>query len=245
MPIDATFGALDYQDEPNIVLPIAFTESGTALDVLPITTSGLSVQGVAGSDVSLLDYTVRAVVDNVGDIERDKYEVVFTPARNTAGAVVVDFTGEVEKQTDSMLETVTVTPILISYNNLTPILKDVEAPYQTDDGWWNIGLEFEYSVVGFGIHSIITGIEHTADHIYRALTLDVKPSEPPPAFSEAYPYADAQQFHCIGDWEYVDLASTTQARFFWVKLNAPDVEEMPEIYLREEDTQLKPVSVEV
>ena len=245
MPIDATFGDLDYQDEPNVILPIAFTESGTAVDVLPIQSSDLSVTPVAGDDVSLLDYTVRAVVDNNNVIERDKYEVVFTPTPNTSGALLVDFTGEVTKQSDSMLETVTATPVMIVYNNLTPVLANVEAPYKSDDGWWNIGLEFEYPVVGFGIHSIITGIEHTADHIYRALTLDVQPSEPPPAFSDTYLYAGAQQFHCVGDWEYIDLASTTQARYFWVKLNAPDVEEMPEIYLREEDTQLKPVSVAV
>ena len=99
--------------------------------------------------------------------------------------------------------------------------------------------------MGFGIHSI-TGINHTQDFIYRAETLDVKPTEIPLVFSDEYAFADVQSAHCVNGWAYTDLQNTVQSRCFFVKLLPADDEDyMPEIYLRESDEQLKPISVAV
>ena len=47
-----------------------------------------------------------------------------------------------------------------------------------------------------------------------------------------YPFSDAQEKHCVGDWETVDLRSTEQGRYFWVKLKS-DEDKMPEILLKD------------
>lgn len=115
MPIDGTFGTIDNQEAPNVVLPISFTEGGTAVDVLPITASGMTVTRVSGSDISELDYTVRAVEDSNGVVQRDEYEIVFIPALDTGGVISVDFTGEVTKQVNLESDTVTIAPIEVTY----------------------------------------------------------------------------------------------------------------------------------
>lgn len=214
------FRDLQYNDaEDEIVLPINFDE-----DVIWFDKSDLSIKTIAGSEAYLLEHYVRG--------EDADYETVFHPARGTWGAIWVDLTGEVIKESDLVREIVHVDPVLISYNNLTPTLADVDTPFRSADGWWNVGLAFEYPVVGFGIHSIITGIEHEQDFIYRGLSLDVKPENMPPVFSDVYPFAEVQGRHCVGDWEYVDLKSTEQGRYFWVKLRS-DEDKEPEILLKD------------
>lgn len=225
------FLPLQYNDEDNeIILPIEFDEN-----VLWFDKSDLFVQKTAGSEAYLLEHYVRG--------EDKDYGVVFIPERGTWGAIVVDITGEVIKEEDLVREIVNVYPVLISYNNLHPTLADVDTPFMSDDGWWNVGLSFEYPVVGFGIHSIITGIEQSADFIYRGLSMDVMPMSVPPSFSDVYVHGEVSGKHCVGDWEYVDLKSTEPARYFWVKLRS-DSDEVPEILLRDENG-LSPVSVAI
>ena len=218
--VKTNFLDLIYNDiEKNIVLPITFEES-----VIWFDKSDLSIEKKAGSEAYLLEHYVRG--------EESDYEVVFLPAGGTWGAMCVDLTGEVIKEADLVREIVHVDPLLISYNNLVPLLANVDTPFKSDDGWWNVGLSFEHPVVGFGIHSIITGIEHKQSFIYRGLSLDVEPEGVPPAFSDVYPFLEVQGKHCVGDWEYVDLMSTEQARYFWVKLRS-DEDKMPEILLKD------------
>lgn len=122
-----------------------------------------------------------------------------------------------------------------------PVITDLTVPYQTDDGWWNFCVTFKYPVLGFGIHSLITGIDHISDFIYRGERLDVKPELAPPSFSDTYRFEDVQSAHCVNGWEYSDLQNTVQSRYFWVKLKPPasDTDTAPEISLREDDTQLR------
>ena len=225
----------DYDEDNEIILPIQYDE-----DVLWFDKSDLFVERKAGTEAYLLEHYVRGA-------DAD-YEVVFLPARGTWGAIGVDITGEVIKETDLVREIVNVDPVLISYNNLLPTLADVDTPFMSEDGWWNVGLSFEYPVVGFGIHSIITGIEHSQDFIYRGLSMDVKPSSVPPSFSDVYPFAEVSGQHCVGDWEYVDLKSTEQGRYFWVKLHpnnsGAESDEVPEILLKDVNG-LRPVSVAI
>lgn len=229
--VRTAFLPLRYNDvDDEIILPVQFDE-----DVLWFDKSDLFVERKAGSEAYLLDHYVRG--------EDANYDVIFLPARGTWGAIGVDITGEVIKETDLVREIVHVDPVLISYNNLPPTLLDVDTPFLSDDGWWNIVLSFEYPVVGFGIHSIITGIEHSQDFIYRGLSMDVKPSSVPPSFSDVYVFGEVSGQHCVGDWEYVDLKSTEQGRYFWVKLRS-DSDEVPEILLKEENG-LRPVSVAI
>lgn len=234
--VKTNFLDLIYNDVENeIVMPIRFGE-----DVLWFDKSDLFIEKKVGSEAYLLEHYVRGV-------DAD-YEVVFIPERGTWGAMCVDITGEVIKEDDLVREIVHVDPLLISYNNLTPTLADVDIPFRSEDGWWNVFLSFESPVVGFGIHSIITGIEHEKDFIYRGLSLDVKPEDMPPAFSDVYPFSEVQGKHCVGDWEYVDLKSTEAARYFWVKLlpnnDGTDSDEVPEILLKDVHG-LSPVSVSI
>lgn len=229
--VRTSFLPLRYNDlENEVILPIQFDE-----EVIWFDKSDLFVKRRAGSVAYLLDHYVLGADSD--------YEVVFQPARGTWGAIGVDITGEVIKESDLVREIVHVDPVLISYNNLPGVLADVDTPFMSADGWWNVGLSFEYPVVDFGIHSIITGIEHSRDFIYRGLSMDVKPSSVPPSFSDVYPYGEVQGKHCVGDWEYVGLKSTEQGRYFWVKLQSDsEPEKMPEILLKDENG-LRPVSV--
>ncbi len=156
--------------------------------------------------------------------------------------MLIDFSGDVVKVSDLEVNSVDATPMLFSYNRIAPTIANIGTPFKSADDWWNILIEFESPVVGFEIHSIITGIEHTDDFIYRADTLDVQPAEMPPAFSDLYAHDDVQFSHCINGWTYIDLQNTVQAKFFWVKLLSDD-DKTPEVSLRETDTQLKAVSV--
>ena len=230
--VRTSFLPLRYNDGENaIILPIHFDE-----DVLWFDKSDLSIKKKAGSDAYLLEHYVRG--------EDANYDVVFHPARGSWGAICVDVTGEVIKESDLVREIVNVDPVLISYNNLSPTVADVDTPFMSDDGWWNVVLSFEYPVVGFGIHSIITGIEHKQSFIYRGLRLDVMPENKPPVFSDVYPFSDVQRKHCVGDWEFIDLMSTEQGRYFWVKLkSAEGSDKVPEILLKDVNG-LRPVSVE-
>ena len=234
--VQTAFLDLRYKDADNaVILPIQFDE-----DVLWFDKSDLFIDKKAGSEAYLLEHYARG--------EDADYEVVFHPEGGTWGAIGVDITGEVIKESDLVREIVNVDPVLISYNNLTPTLANVDTPFRSEDGWWNVALSFEYPVIGFGIHSIITGIGHKQDFIYRGLSLDVEPESMPPAFSAVYPFSEVQRKHCVGEWEYVDLKSTEQARYFWVKLlpnNAgADSDEVPEILLKDVHG-LRPVSVAV
>ncbi len=237
------FGDPDYISHDKIELPLSFGST----DIIGIDKSNIALKAVAGDDAALMDYHILSGLDQNNIPVKNKYNIVLTPAPNTWGAVLVQFVGAVIDESSLAQSLHAITPILISYNNLTPTGQDFGTPYKTADGWWNIFVAFAHPVVKFGIHALITGIPHTRDQIYRALTLDVLPSEPPPAFSDIYTYAAAQVEHCVGDWEYIDLQNTVQARYFWVKLSAPDTDNMPEIFLREESVEiqnaLRPVSV--
>ena len=227
--VRTTFLPLKYNDSANeILLPIRFGE-----DVLWFDKSDLFIERKAGSEAYYLEHYVRGV-------DAD-YDVVFHPVGGTWGAICVDITGEVIKESDLVREIVNVDPVLISYNNLEPLLANVDTPFKSEDGWWNIFLAFEHPVVGFGIHSVITGIAHKQSFIYRGLSLDVKPAVDPPVFSDVYVFSEVQGQHRVGDWEYIDLRSTDQARYFWVKLWSDD-DEVPEIILKDVHG-LSPVSV--
>lgn len=218
--VKTNFLDLIYNDiEKNIVLPITFEES-----VIWFDKSDLFFAKHAGSPIYLLEHYVRG--------EDADYEVVFYPERGTWGAMCVDLTGEVIKEADLVREIIHVDPLLISYNNLIPLLANVDTPFRSEDGWWNIFLSFEAPISGFGVHSIITGIEHEQSFIYRGLSLDVKPEDMPPAFSDVYVFAEVQGRHCVGDWEYVDLRSEAAGRYFWVKLWS-ESDEVPEILLKD------------
>ena len=232
------FGKLSYFRGREIALPIVFGG-----DVIWFEKTDLTITKVSGSEPAKMCYCVNNKVEN-GIIRDDKYKVIFLPAHGTAGAIFVDITGEVIKKANLVGEFAIVDPVLISYNRLPVAIKDMSTPDKTSDGWWNIFIEFEYPVIGFGIHSILTGINHTQDFIYRGMSLDVPPPDPPPPFSAEYSYAAAQAYHCVGDWATTDLKSDVQAKYFWVKLNA-DSDIMPEISLKVPDIfeHLTPVSV--
>lgn len=231
--VETAFSRLRYNAAVSeIILPMRFSE-----DVLWFDRSDLSVEWKAGSEAYFLNYHVLG--------EGSDYEVMFRPMDETWGAVCVDLTGEVVKESDLVREIVHVEPILISYNNLTPTLADVGTPFRSDDGWWNISLSFESPIVGFGIHSLSVGIDIAADFIYRGLNLDVEPEGVPPPFSDVYPFSEVQGKHCVGEWEYVDLRSEEQARYFWVKLRSDtESEKVPEILLKDVHGLL-PVSVAI
>lgn len=206
--VPTTFGEPQHNtDTPQIVLPIRFGEN-----VLWFDKSDLHIQHLAGAPAHHIHYYVRG--------QNANYEAVFTPATDTWGAITVDITGEVAKEANLVREIVNTHPTLITYNTLNPTLANIGTPYKTADDWWNIPITFTHPVIGFGIHTLITGIDHQQAFIYRGTALDAQPTAPPPPFSEDYDYGQAQRQHCVGDWISVDLQSEEQARYFWVKLQS-------------------------
>lgn len=226
------FGDLRYSADGDITLPVGFDEA-----VLWFDKSDLEFEQVAGHDIHEMQYNLLG--------EDDTYKVNFYPAENTSGAFLVDLTGEVQKADDLVREIVNTDPKFISYNKLQPIINDLGSPYKTADGYWNVGIDFAYPVSGFSVDNLIIGVDYSVPVLYQALTLDVRPSEAPPVFSEEYDFASSQTIHCVGNWKYLADSFSTQGRYFWLKFKS-DAEEIPEILLRESPSVLDditPVSV--
>ena len=245
MAITGAFGNLSYLDNGTIVLPITFTESGVAVDVFSFDKSNLSLTRMAGSDAAELNYFLQnKIVSDV--LQNDEYEAVFIPKLGTVGAVLADLTGEVVLESSSQRQSINVDPLLISYNNLIVALADLETPYKTSDGYWNVGIEFEFPVLGFSVDYLIIGIDYNVPVLYQSAMLDVKPDTPPPAYDINYDQAGSQNIHCVGDWNYLaDSANTQQGKFFWAKFQSDSVQ-VPEVLLGEGTSVLDnitPVSV--
>ena len=172
------------------------------------------------------------------------YKFHVLPDEDTEGSFLVDIDGGVLPVGGTTVIPVEYIPVLIPYNDLKPVIQEVETPYRGEDDWWNILVVLEHPVMGFGIHSITTGIKHVDDIIYTAQTLDNRPEEVPPDFTDSdgvYPVPEGQHF--VNGWEYTDLQNEYQGRYFWVKVK-PDEDEdrIPEILLNPSDTQIKAVS---
>ena len=230
--VAAGFGNLTYTDDGDITLPITYDE-----DVLWFDKSDLQFTQIAGAGLYDMEYVL------IGD--DDSYKAIFSGALNTWGAFLIDITGEVVKADDLVREIVNTDPKLISYNKLQPVIDDLGAPSKTADGYWNVSIDFAFPASGFSVDNLIIGVDYSVPVLYQGLTLDVKPSEPPPAYNAEYNFAGSQTIHCVGDWKYLADSSSTQARYFWLKFKS-DAAEIPEIALRESPSVLDditPVSV--
>lgn len=226
------FGNLAYTAAGDITQPVGFDE-----DVLWFDKSDLQFTLVAGSGLYDMEYTL------LGD--GDSYKVIFSGDRNSWGAFLIDLTGYVVKADDLVREIVNTDPKLVSFNKLQPVIDDLGSPYKTEDGYWNVPIDFAFPVSGFSVDNLIIGVDYSVPVLYQGLTLDVKPSEPPPAYDDAYNFAGSQTIHCVGNWKYLADIISTQARYFWLKFKS-DAAEIPEILLRESPSVLDditPVSV--
>ena len=233
----------NYISHNRIELPLNFGNT----DIIGIDKSNIALKSVAGDDAALMDYHILSGLDQANTPVKNEYTIVLEPAPNTWGALLVQFVGAVIDESSLNQSLHTIIPILITYNNLTPTIRDFGTPYKTEDGWWNVSVDFVNPVVGFATQDLILGIPANYPVLYQALTLDVKPTEPPPAYGPKYDFARSQQTHCIGDWQYLaDDTSTEQAKYFWLKFES-DLDDMPEIFLREQSLRtvnaLRPVSV--
>lgn len=222
------FGNLTYTADGDITLPVGFDEA-----VLWFDKTDFQFTKVAG--IGLYDMTYTLLGDN------DTYKVVFSGSKNTWGAFLIDLTGEVVKADDLVREIVNVNPLLVSYNKLQPIIDDLGAPYKTADGYWNVPIDFTYPVAGFSVDNLIIGVEYSLPVLYQGLTLDVKPTESPPVYDNAYNFAESQTIHCVGNWKYLADSFSTQARYFWLKFKS-DTDEIPEILLRESPSVLDDIT---
>ena len=226
------FGNLAYTADGDITLPVGFDE-----DVLWFDKSDLQFTQVAGSGLYDMEYTL------LGD--GDNYKVIFSGALNTWGAFLIDLTGDVVKADDLVREIVNTDPKLVSFNKLQPVIDDLGSPYKTEDGYWNVSLDLAFPASGFSVDNLIIGVDYSVPVLYQGLTLDVKPSEPPPVYGAEYNFAESQTIHCVGNWKYLADSFSTQARYFWLKFKS-DAAEIPEILLRESPSVLDditPVSV--
>ena len=222
------FGNLAYTPNGDITLPVGFDE-----DVLWFDKSDLQFTAVAG--VGLYDMAYALLGDG------DNYKVVLSGEMNTWGAFLIDLTGEVVKADDLVREIVNVDPLLVSYNKLQPIIDDLGSPYKTPDGYWNVPIDFAYSVAGFSVDNLIIGVDYSLPVLYQGLTLDVKPTQSPPAYDTEYTFPGSQTIHCVGDWKYLADSFSTQARYFWLKFKS-DADEIPEILLRESPSVLDDIT---
>ena len=232
----------NYISHDRIELPLRFIS-----DIIGIDKSNIALKAVAGDDAALMDYHILSGLDQANTPVKNEYSIVLEPAPNTWGALLVQFVGAVIDESSLNQSLHTITPVLIAYNNLTPTGRDFGTPYKTEDGWWNVSVDFVNPVVGFATEDLILGIPANYPVLYQALTLDVKPTEPPPVYGPKYDFARSQQTHCVGDWKYLaDDTSTEQAKYFWLKFES-DLDDMPEIFLREQSLRtknvLRPVSV--
>lgn len=230
--VSTVFLPLRYNDAENeIVLPVQFGESVFWFDK-----SDLSIEEKVGTPAYLIEHYVRG--------EDANYDVVFNPAPQTWGAICVNIAGEVVKETDLVREIVNATPMLISYNKLPVLIKDVATPTKSKDGYWNVIVTFEYPIENFSAGDMILGINTTALLMYRGLTLDVQPDDVLPDIGKHYDPTVAPANHKIGDWQYHGVGRTAeQGRYFYIKFISADTD-MPEVLLREKNG-IKPVSVAI
>lgn len=215
----ATFGELRYQDAEALSLRIVFNESIFWFDK-----TDLMLTKIAGD-------TIYSHNHNLIGKEND-YRTIFRPAQNTAGAFKVDITGKVLKTQSSVREVPSVTPKLIVYNNIMPVLVDIGTPEQIAPHVWNTCLAFNVPIVGLGIQKFIYGVQtEGTPALYRAVSLDVKPP-PLPLVGEDNLHLNA----CIGDWVYEENNhnSRVQSKYWTLRFKTP-VEEIktPEIFLKE------------
>ena len=230
--VTVEFGHLSYSADGEVILPVEFGEN-----VLWFDKSDLQFTQMVGTRLYDMEYAL------FGD--GDSYKVVFSADENTWGAFLIDLTGDVVKPDGLVREFVSVDPLLVSYNRLKPIIDDLGSPYRTEDGYWNVPIDFVNPVSGFSVDNLIIGVEYSVPILYQGLMLDVKPNDPPPPFSDAYNFAGSQTIHCAGVWKYLADSFSTQARYFWLKFKS-DAAEIPEILLRESPSVLDditPVSV--
>ena len=214
----ATLGELIHQETEEISLRIVFDEG-----VLWFDKTDLMLTKIAGDTIFSHNHYL------IG--EANDYRVIFRPALDTAGAFKVDITGEVLKTLSSVREVAPVTPKLIIYNNITPVLVDIGAPEQIAPRIWNTCLAFNVPIIGLGIDKFIYGVQTETPALYRAVSLDVKPP-PLPLVGENNVHLNA----CIGDWMYeVDNHnSRVQAKYWTLRFKTPVAEtNTPEIFLKE------------
>lgn len=230
----ATFQELTYRDTGEIVLDISFYDATNPTEKEPMLwfdRTDLTLTKMAGDDIHCFNYNLISNPAEDDAAEGADYQVVFTPAPNTAGVFRVDMTGEVIKTDGLMREIAPVTPKLIVYNNRTPVLVDMGTPEQIAPHIWDTEIAFNVPIVGFGIDKLIYGVQTETPALFRAGSLDVKP---PPL-----PLVDSNDIHldaCIGDWIYeVDNHnSRVQAKYWTLRFKTLASEtEVPEIILKD------------
>ena len=214
----ATFGELRYQNAEELSLRIIFDESVFWFDK-----TDLMLTQIAGDTIFSLNHNL------IG--KENDYRVIFRPAQNTAGAFKVDITGKMLKTQSSVREVPSVTPKLVVYNNIMPVLVDIGTPEQIAPYTWNTCLAFNVPIVGLAVDDFIYGVQRAGTPaLYRAVSLDVKPP-PLPLVGEDNVHLNA----CIGDWVYEENNhnSQVQSKYWTLRFKTP-VEEIktPEIFLK-------------
>ena len=232
--VNATFGELEYRDNGDIALPITFYDQDTQTDKEPVLwfdKTDLMLTKFIGDDIYCHDYNLISKGDDPDAVEGADYEVVFTPSENTAGAFKVEMTGEVVKAEGLIREITPVTPKLIVYNNITPVLIDMDTPEEIAPRIWNTSLAFNVPIIGLGIQKFIYGVQTETPALYRAGSLDVEP--------DPLPLVERNNIHlnaCIGDWIYEtdNHNSQVQAKFWTLRFKTPVAETgTPELFLKE------------
>ena len=114
MPVNATFGTVDYRENGIIAVPITFAEAVVAVKTV------FKITRVSGNPLQGIDYIL------VG--EATAYELRFTVPPDRKGSFQIAAVGDVLKTGTGVWDNVTATPLDVPYGTVVPRIVDYEIP---------------------------------------------------------------------------------------------------------------------
>ena len=147
MPVNATFGTVEYRDNGVIAVPVIFGEA-----VVAPSKTIFVVTHVSGDDLQGIQY--RLVGQNTA------YELVFSVPPDRSGSFRISANGDVFKVSSSVWDNVAVaTPKTVSYGTFVPRIVNWDIPANYDLGSpVDIRIAYNILVTGWNLNNIQTEI---------------------------------------------------------------------------------------
>ena len=141
MPVNATFGTVEYRDNGVIAVPITFAENVVAEKSIVV------FSRVSGDALVGLEYRL------VG--EDTDFELIVAVPRDRSGSFSVDLAGSVFKRTDSTWDTVSATAVTVSYDTRIPFIKEYDVPATyTPEAIFDVKIAFSTIITGLHLNNV-------------------------------------------------------------------------------------------